>query len=103
MQTYNLSNKIKFGINNKNDKYNLYRQFVTWSCNGCYVAPLTDYANNEIYQELPKQNDYFTNSGKRLYLDLRRSKRYTGELEKLTRADSNVILKIALNASTIKK
>ena len=44
----------------------------------------TDYANNETYQQLPKESNYFEILDKCLYLDLRKSKRYTGEMEKLT-------------------
>ena len=45
------------------------------------MAPLTDYANNKIFQELPTEEDYFTNSDKRLYLDFRKNNGYANELE----------------------
>ena len=48
----------------------LFKQFVSWSCNGYSIAPLTDYANNLIYQELPTESEYFSSSDERLYLDL---------------------------------
>ena len=50
---YSLSNEIKFDACDKNHKYNLYRQFVTRACIGYSVELLTDYANNEIFRELP--------------------------------------------------
>ena len=31
-------------------------------CVGCTTAPLPKYANNEIFQELPKEQNYFTNT-----------------------------------------
>ena len=47
------------------------------------MAPLTQYKNNEIKQELTKEKDYFgDDSDERLYIDMRRSKGYTDELEK---------------------
>ena len=39
-------------MGNLTQKNLLYKQFVTWACDGCSVAPLTDYINNPIYQEL---------------------------------------------------
>ena len=36
----------------------LFKQFVAWACDGCSVAPLTDYINNPIYQELVDENQY---------------------------------------------
>ena len=81
LQKHSLSNEIKDDVTDKNHKYNLYKQFVTWACKSCYVAPLTDYANNNIFQELPTEEDYFTNSDKRLYLDFRKNNGYTNELE----------------------
>ena len=77
--------------------------FVTYWCNGCTVASLPEYANNEIYQELPKEQNYFTNTDKKLYIDMRRSKGYTDELEKLTRGNSNLNLTVKLKAAATKK
>ena len=44
-------------MDNPTQKY-LYQQFVAWSCNGCSSAPLTDFINNPVYQELINENDY---------------------------------------------
>ena len=69
-------------------KYLLYKQLVTWSCNGFSVAPLTDYKNNPIYQELIDKDDYCdSRSDERIYLDLRASSGYTIEAEKLETND----------------
>ena len=54
----------------------LYEQFVAF-------VSLTDYANNPTYQDLTTADKYFS-SDEKMYLDLRRSKAYTNELECLT-------------------
>ena len=52
-------------------------------CNGCSTAPLSQYKNNEIYQEITTEENYTTaNTDDRILTDLRRSKAYTDELEK---------------------
>ena len=57
------------------------------------MAPLRQYKNNEIKQELTKEKDYFSRKfDERLYIDMRRSKSYTDELEKSTRTDEGVNL-----------
>ena len=67
--------------------------FVAYYCEGCSVAPLTQYKNNEIKQELTKEKYYFgDDSDEKLYINIRRSKGYTDELEKLTRDDGGVSL-----------
>ena len=72
----------------------LQKQFVARSCNGCSIAPLTDYIRNPIYQELAVETDYFTTSNERIYLDLRASYGYTNEMKKLERNNSKLNLKI---------
>ena len=56
-------------------------QFVMWYCKGYSNATLTDYAINLTFQELPYE---------KLFIDLRRGKDYTGELEKINRDDSDL-------------
>ena len=81
----------------------MYKQFVAWSCNGSSVAPLTDYINNPIYQELIDEDDYFnTKSDERIYLDLRASSGYTSEAEKLEKNDSKINLHLLLKAAVSK-
>ena len=76
---------LELNVANEDDKHLLYQIFVAYNCGGCASAPLTQYRYNEIYQELTKERDYFkSTSDERLYIDLRRSKGYTNELEKLT-------------------
>ena len=79
--TYSMTNKLNYDIKDATEKYMLYKQFITQNCNGCSVAPLTDYANNPIYQELPTKNEYFSTSNESIYLDLRDSMVHTGELK----------------------
>ena len=63
-------------------------QIFAFVCNGCTIAPVTDYVNNQIYQDLIKADKYIS-SHEKMYLDLRRPKGYTNELESLSRDDSN--------------
>ena len=79
-----MTNEKKFDIDNLTQKHLLYKQFVAWSCNDSSVAPLTDYMNNKIYQELTEEDNYFdVRSDGRLYLDLTASSGYVKEAEKL--------------------
>ena len=89
--TYSMVNELKCDVNDDTEKYMLYMQFVEWNCNDC-----------PIFQELPTEKNYFTNSGKSPYLDLRASKVYTSELEKLQRDDSEITLKVNLKAALTK-
>lgn len=51
---YSVSNEIKFDLGNENDRFLLYRQFAAWYTSGCSVAPITDYANNDVYRKLSR-------------------------------------------------
>ena len=103
-EIYSLTNETKYDIDNLTQKYLLYKQFVAWSCNSCSTAPLTDYINNPIYQELIDEEDYFENkSNERIYLDLRASPGYRNEAEKLERNDSKINLHVLLKSAATKK
>ena len=103
-EIYSLTNEKKFDIDNLTQKHLLCKQFVTWSCNGSSVAPLTDYVNNEIYQDLIEEDDYFdVRSNERLYFDLRASSGYVKEAEKLDQNDSKINLHITLKNAATKK
>ena len=94
---YSLSNEKKYSVDNLTQRYLLYKQFVAWNCNGSSVAPLREYMDNPIYQELPDENTYFiAKSDERIYLDLRASSGYVKEAEKLERNDSKINLQITL-------
>ena len=102
-EAYSLTNEKKYDVDNSTQKHLLYKQLVAWSCNGCSVAPLMDYTNNPIYQELPNESDYFSTSNETIYLDLRASYGYKKEMEKLERNDSKLNLKIQLKNLVTKK
>ena len=103
-EIYSLTNEQKYDLDNLTQKHLLYKQFVAWSCNRCSTAPLTDYINNPIYQELINKDDFFgPKSDERIYLDLRASSGYTNEAEKLERNDSKINLYILLKSAATKK
>ena len=58
---------------------------------------------NKARQELPKKNTYFTDLDERVYIDIRRSKGYTGEFERVNRDDSNLSVTVDLKAAAAKK
>ena len=73
-EIYSLTNEKKYGTDNLTQKHLLYKHFVAWSCNGCSTAPLIDYINKPVYQELIDEDVYDgVRSDERLYLDLRAS------------------------------
>ena len=93
-------------MTDKHDRYMMYRNFVACATGqGSCVGPLTQYANNEIYKELIKYEKYHkkAESDKKLYVDLRRGRGYTNELEKVVRNDSPLTLTITLRAAATKK
>ena len=95
--TYSLTGKLEYNYKNQDGKDMFYRMFIAYNCNGCTTAPLTQYKNNEIYQEITPEDEYRDNTkDDRIYLDMRRSQGYTDELEKLTRDDSGLAVVINL-------
>ena len=60
------------------------------------MVPLSDYAKNETYKELPNQKKYFSESDEKIFIDVRRSKGYSDEFEKLTRNDNGLTITIML-------
>ena len=62
---------------------------------GCSITPFTI----PILQELPKEDDYFSSSDERIYIDLRDNKGYTDELEKIRWDDSNPVFYITTKAA----
>ena len=65
----------------------MYRNFVAWATQGPSVGPLTQFATDPVYKELIKYGKYYKggHSDERLYVDLRRGRGYTNELEKVVR------------------
>ena len=69
-EIYSLTNEKKYDVDNLTQRHLLYKQFVAWNCNGSSVAPLTEYMNNPIFQELPDEDKYFSVINEdRMYLD----------------------------------
>ena len=92
-----MTNEKKYSVDNLTQKHLLYKQFVAWSCNGSSVAPIKDYIDNPVFQELPDEETYFSlKSDEKVYLDLRASSGYVNEAENLERNDSKINLKITL-------
>ena len=83
----------------------MYRNFVGWATGqGCTVGPLTQYANNEIYKELIKYENYYskTKSDEKLYVDLRRGRGYSNELERIVR-NATLCFAVMLQNAAVKK
>ena len=81
--TYSLAGKLEYNYKNEHEKDMLYRIFIAYNCNGCTIAPLTQYKSIEIYQEITPEDEYRDNTkDDRIYLDMRRSQGYTDALEK---------------------
>ena len=77
---------------------------VAYNCEGCSSAPLTQYKNNEIYQEMTEGDEFTTNNrDDRILINMRRSKGYTNELEKLNRDDSGLAVVINFKEVAAKK
>ena len=52
--TCSLTGQLEYNVSNEDNKHWLYQMFVTYYCEGCSTAPLTQYKKNEIKQELTK-------------------------------------------------
>ena len=101
--TYSEFNSIKFDLTDEEDRYILYNALVAWETKGSSIVPEADYLHNKVKQELPKRNTYFTDSDEKVYIDLRRSKGYTGEFERVNRDDSDLIVTVDLKKAAAKK
>ena len=102
-KTYSSFNSVKFDTSDAHDKYLLYTQFLAWYCKGSSIAPLSDYAHNPIFQEMPIMNQYFTSADEKIFTNLRHGKGYTNETEKINTDDSDMSIKITLKAAAKKK
>ena len=101
--TYSEFNTVKFDLEDEEDRYTLYNAFVAWVTRGSSIVPESDYMYNKIRQELPNRNTYFTDSDERVYIDLRRSKGFTGESERVNRDDSDLTVTVELKNAAAKK
>ena len=81
--TYSLTGKLSFDIEKDDDTNIFYKLLVAKACDGCSTALLTQYKNNEIFQEITEEDKFADNdTDDRIYIDIRRSKRYTDEQKK---------------------
>ena len=58
--SYSLTGKLSYDFEKDDDKNILYKMFIGQQCKRCSAAPLTQYKNNEIYQEITSEDDYTT-------------------------------------------
>ena len=99
-----VTDTMKFDINNDTQKHLLWKQYIAWHCNGYTNAPVSDYTNNPVFQDLLPENMYMsTTSDERIYIDLRDSLGYTNEMERPNRNDSKLKLTIETKIPLTKK
>ena len=104
LDAYSATNMMKFDISIDTQKHLLWRQYVVWHCNGYINAPISDYINNPVFQELLLESDYFgSRSDEKIYIDLWDSLGYREEIEKPSRNDSKLNVTIELWKSIAKK
>ena len=92
-------------MTNPEDKHWLYEIFVAYFCGkGSRMTSITKYMNNGIKKDMIKEKKYFTDeTNEKLFIDMRRSKGYTDELEELSRNDADINLTILLAKAAEKK
>ena len=101
---YSVTNTMKFDINNDTQKHLLWIQYIALHCDGYTNAPVSDYINNPVLQELLPENTYmFNTSDKGIYVDFRDSLGYTNEMESPSRTDSKWKLTIKTKIPLTKK
>ena len=77
---------------------------AAFQCGGYSSATLSQFINNPVYQDMTREEEWGKSfKDDRLFIDLRRSKGYTDELEKIYRDDSQLSLTINLKTPTTKK
>ena len=102
--TYSLTRKFSYDFEKDDDKNILYKMFIAKQCNGCSTAPLTQYKKNEIYQEITTEDECTTNNtDDRIWINMKRSKRYTDKLEKTNRDDGGLAVVIGFIEATTTK
>ena len=102
--TYSLTGQIEYNLEKEDDRNILYKMLAAFQCGGYSSATLSQFINNPVYQDMTREEMWGKNyKDDRLLIDLRRSKGYTDELEKIYRDDSQLSLTINLKAATTKK
>ena len=103
MTNYSLTGNLLYDFEKDDDKNILYKMFNAKQSNGCSTGPLTRYKNNEIYQEITAEDKYTKNdTDDRIWIDMRRSKGYTDELEKINCDDSGLTVILGFREVTTK-
>ena len=101
---YSATNTVKFDTSNDTQNHMLWKQYVAWHCDWNSAAPLSNYINNPVFQELLFKSDYFGNkSDEKVYIDLRDRLGHTNEIEKPNRNDSKLTITIELKNALIHK
>ena len=77
-----MTGKLEYNYKNHDEKNLLYKMFIAYNWNDCTTAPLSQYKNNEIYQEITQEDEYKDNTkDDRIYVDMRSSQGYTKNWE----------------------
>ena len=100
---YSVASDLEFDLTDKDHKHQICEQFVAYNCIGCLKAPLTDYAQNKIFQELATEEKHFSTADARIDIKVRDNKCYTSELEKVRRSSCNLVLHLLATTATTKK
>ena len=90
-------------MNSCSELNTLYNAFVACVTNSCSIGPESNFMYKETRQELPNRNTYFTDSDKCIYIDIRQSKGYMGEFERVNPDDSDLSITINLKTAAAKK
>ena len=61
LDAYSITNTMKLDTSNDTQKHSLWMQHVAWHCNSYSSAPISDYINNPVFQELLHKSKYFDN------------------------------------------
>ena len=70
----------------------------------CNTVPLTKYRNNPVFQDMTTEDDFTGNiRDDKIYVDMRRSKGCTDELEKINRDDSGLAVAIKFKGAAAEK
>ena len=102
--TYSLSGKLSYDLEKEEDKNILYKMLVAKACEGYSAALLPQYKNNEVYQEITEEDVFTTNNtDNRIWIDMRRSKGYTDELQKINCDVSGIAVVIGFKEAAAKK
>ena len=103
-KTYSLTGRTEYDLTNPEDIHWLHEMFVAYFCGkGSSMTRITKYINNEIKQDMIKEKKYFSEeSDEKIFIDMRRSKGYTDELDELSRNDADIDLTILLTKAAEK-